>query len=50
MTVLWLLYMSFVHLGQDWYGYGWEIQLLETGFLAILKQAGWKDYTKGSAP
>jgi hypothetical protein len=27
--------MSFVHLGQDWYGYGWEIQLLETGFLAI---------------
>jgi uncharacterized membrane protein YphA (DoxX/SURF4 family) len=27
--------MSFVHVGQDWYGYGWEIQLLETGFLAI---------------
>jgi hypothetical protein len=35
MTALWLLYMSFVHVGQDWYGYGWEIQLLETGFLAI---------------
>ena len=35
MTVLWVLYMSFVHVGQDWYGYGWEIQLLETGFLAI---------------
>lgn len=35
MAVLWMLYMSFVHLGQDWYGYGWEIQLLETGFLAI---------------
>jgi hypothetical protein len=35
MTALWALYMSFVHLGQDWYGYGWEIQLLETGFLAI---------------
>ena len=35
MAVLWALYMSFVHLGQDWYGYGWEIQLLETGFLAI---------------
>jgi hypothetical protein len=35
MVVLWLLYMSFVHAGQDWYGYGWEIQLLETGFLAI---------------
>ncbi|MGA2052943.1 MAG: lipase maturation factor family protein [Opitutales bacterium] len=36
LTVLWLLYMSFVHVGQDdWYGYGWEFQLLETGFLAI---------------
>ncbi len=35
MAALWALYMSFVHLGQDWYGYGWEIQLLETGFLAI---------------
>ena len=35
MGVLWALYLSFVHVGQDWYGYGWEIQLLETGFLAI---------------
>ena len=35
LAILWALYMSFVHLGQDWYGYGWEVQLLETGFLAI---------------
>lgn len=35
LTVLWLLYMSIVHVGQDWYGYGWEIQLMETGFLGI---------------
>jgi hypothetical protein len=35
LTVLWALYLSFVHVGQLWYGYGWEIQLLETGFLAI---------------
>jgi len=35
LAVLWLLYMSFVHVGQEWYGYGWEIQLTETGFLAI---------------
>ena len=35
LFVLWFLYMSIVHLGQDWYGYGWEIQLLETGFLSI---------------
>jgi hypothetical protein len=35
MALLWAFYMSFVHVGQDWYGYGWEIQLLETGFLGI---------------
>jgi multisubunit Na+/H+ antiporter MnhG subunit len=35
LTVLWLLYMSIIHVGQEWYGYGWEIQLTETGFLAI---------------
>jgi hypothetical protein len=35
LTLLWALYMSFVHVGQEWYGYGWEMQLLETGFLAI---------------
>ncbi|GEO09780.1 lipase maturation factor family protein [Segetibacter aerophilus] len=35
MVVLWILYMSFNHVGQEWYGYGWEIQLTETGFLAI---------------
>jgi hypothetical protein len=27
--------MSIVHVGQEWYSYGWEIQLTETGFLAI---------------
>ncbi|HEY2124728.1 MAG TPA: lipase maturation factor family protein [Chthoniobacterales bacterium] len=35
LTILWAIYMSIVHVGQIWYGYGWEIQLLETGFLAI---------------
>jgi hypothetical protein len=35
LAIVWALYMSFVHIGQDWYGYGWEVQLLETGFLAI---------------
>ena len=35
MAMLWALYMSYVHIGQIWYSYGWEIQLLETGFLAI---------------
>jgi len=35
LAVLWAMYMSIVHVGQIWYGYGWEIQLLETGFLSI---------------
>lgn len=35
MLLLWALYMSFVHVGQLWYSYGWETQLLETGFLAV---------------
>jgi hypothetical protein len=30
---LWALYLSLVQVGQIFYGYGWEIQLLETGFL-----------------
>jgi Lipase maturation factor len=32
---LWLLYLSFVNIGQTFYGFGWETLLLETGFLAI---------------
>ena len=32
---LWLIYLSFVNVGQIFYGYGWEILLLESGFLAL---------------
>jgi Lipase maturation factor len=35
LGILWAMYMSIIHVGQIWYGYGWETQLLETGFLAI---------------
>ena len=35
MTVLWFFYISIVYVGQEWYGYGWEIQMSETGFLCI---------------
>lgn len=35
MLLLWALYMSLIHIGQLWYSYGWETQLLETGFLAM---------------
>ena len=34
-VALWLLYMSIVHVGQVFYGYGWESLLLEVGFLTI---------------
>ena len=33
--LLWLIYLSFVNVGQVFYGFGWETLLLETGFLAI---------------
>src|SRR5437868_5538763 len=32
---LWALYFSIDTLGQRWYSFGWESQLLETGFLSI---------------
>jgi hypothetical protein len=35
LLALWFLYLSFIHSGGLWYGYGWEMQLLETGFLAL---------------
>jgi hypothetical protein len=35
MAAIWFLYMSFVHIGQIFYGYGWETMTLEAGFLAI---------------
>ena len=32
---LWVLYLSFVNVGQVFYAFGWESMLLEAGFLAI---------------
>lgn len=32
-TLLWLLYLSFVNVGQTFYAFGWESLLLEAGFL-----------------
>ncbi len=34
-ALLWVLYLSFVNVGQTFYGFGWETLLLEAGFLAI---------------
>jgi lipase maturation factor len=38
--LMWLLYLSFVNVGQTFYGFGWETLLLESGFLAIFI-GGW---------
>jgi hypothetical protein len=34
-AALWVLYLSFVNVGQTFYAFGWESLLLETGFFAI---------------
>ncbi|WP_454195808.1 lipase maturation factor family protein [Nocardia sp. Marseille-Q1738] len=34
-AALWVLYLSFVNAGQTFYGFVWEMLLLEAGFLAI---------------
>ena len=39
-TALWALYLSFVNVGQTFYGFGWETLLLEAGFLAIFLGSG----------
>src|SRR5260221_1414128 len=41
MGALWILYLSFVHAGQVFYGYGWELLTLEAGFLAIFLAPPW---------
>lgn len=38
--LLWLLYLSFVNVGQTFYGFGWESLLLEVGFFTILAGGG----------
>ena len=52
LVVLWFLYMSFTNIGQLFYGYGWEIQLLETGFLALffVPLWEWKPFPKLAPP
>lgn len=34
-ALLWLLYLSYVNVGQTFYGFGWETLLLEAGFLTV---------------
>ena len=34
-AALWILYLSFVNVGQIFYGFGWETLLLEAGFFTV---------------
>ena len=36
LTALWVLYMSLVNVEQNWFSFGWESQLMETGLLLSL--------------
>ncbi|CAL4061392.1 unnamed protein product, partial [Meganyctiphanes norvegica] len=35
ILTMWILYHSIIAVGQRWYGFGWESQLLETSLLAV---------------
>jgi hypothetical protein len=35
LLLLWALHLSVCNVGQIFYGFGWEMQLLETGFLCV---------------
>ena len=54
-ALLWTLYTSIVNVGDAWYSYGWESQLLETGFLAafcvpFLGFLGWNAASTAQPP
>jgi hypothetical protein len=42
LGLLWALYLSFTHVGQIFWGYGWDSLLCETGFLAIFLAPAWR--------
>jgi hypothetical protein len=42
LALLWVLYLSFTHVGQIFYGYGWDSLLCETGFLAVFLAPFWR--------
>jgi hypothetical protein len=52
LALLWVLYLSFTHIGQIFYGYGWDLLLCEAGFLAIFLAPAWRprELDVGSPP
>jgi Lipase maturation factor len=41
LLALWAIYGSFVRVGQTWFGFGWEIQILETTLIAAFLAHPW---------
>ncbi|MGE0868389.1 MAG: lipase maturation factor family protein [Kofleriaceae bacterium] len=41
LLALWFIYGSFVRVGQMWFSFGWEIQILETTLIAALLAHPW---------
>ena len=41
LAALWLIYGSYERIGQLWFGFGWEIQLLETTVIAACLVLPW---------
>nr|HEX4312745.1 lipase maturation factor family protein [Kofleriaceae bacterium] len=41
LLILWAIYGSFERVGQMWFSFGWEIQLLETGLLCAFLAHPW---------
>ncbi len=52
MFILWFLYLSYVNVGQLFYGFGWEIQTCEIGFLAIfmVPLLDWRPFPNRETP
>ncbi|MFZ9001391.1 MAG: lipase maturation factor family protein [Bacteriovoracaceae bacterium] len=44
LFILWVLQLSFVHGGQSFWGFGWESNLLEVGFLSLFMNDKGKNY------
>lgn len=42
LAILWVLHLSITKSGQAFYGFGWELMLVEAGFLSIFLTSFWR--------
>jgi hypothetical protein len=50
LILLWVIYGSFERIGQVWFGFGWEIQLLETTVLCAALAHPWDPRPLAASP